>query len=176
VFAHRDETGKTQMRRRHKKGQQQSHHHAADGDFVRNDEMLKINERRRDQSRNAERTAPRPPRGTGCPKKSQHSAKTVPVNASTRKVAHGNFLFAVGALAPQPKPRHQRNVQIPRNGISAMRAMGGRMDNALIPRHPVNANVQETAHHATQRKEAHRPKMKRDLRQDFWIENGIGHP
>jgi hypothetical protein len=49
------------------------------------------------------------------------------------------------------------------------------MDNALIPRHPVDADVQETTHHAAQRKEAERPKMKRNLCQDFGIKN-INHP
>jgi hypothetical protein len=49
------------------------------------------------------------------------------------------------------------------------------MDNALIPRHPVDAYVQEAAYHAAQREETQRPKMKWDLCQDFWIEN-IDHP
>ena len=41
---------KSQMRLRGEKRQEQPRHHAADGDFIGNDEMLKINEGRRNQA------------------------------------------------------------------------------------------------------------------------------
>ncbi len=49
------------------------------------------------------------------------------------------------------------------------------MNDAFFPRHPVNADVQETAHDASEGKEARCPKLRRNLGQDFGIEDGI-HP
>jgi len=68
---------------------------------------------------------------------------------------------AVLAAPAQRQPRHQRDVQIPRDGIFAVRAMRWRRDDAHAQRQPVDAHVQKAADDASQREENQRPKMER---------------
>ena len=51
---------------------------------------------------------------------------------------------------------------MPRDGIVAARTVRRRADNALATRHPVNADVEKTAHDAAEQEKDGRPEMKRD--------------
>jgi hypothetical protein len=46
------------------------------------------------------------------------------------------------------------------------------MDDAFLARHPVDADIQKTAHDTSKRKKGRRPKRKRDLSKNLWIEDG----
>lgn len=80
---------------------------------------------------------------------------------------------AIFTTPAQHQPRHERDVQIPRNRIFAMRTMRWRRDDAQAQRHSVNADIQKAAHHAAKHKKAQRPKMERHRRPVMWIENGV---
>jgi len=79
-----------------------------------------------------------------------------------QKIATGNGRFAVGAFATQINPGEQRDVEIPGNGVLAMRTVGARRNHALAERHSVNADIEKTADHATEGEEDQRPEMERN--------------
>src|SRR5665213_3665978 len=83
------------------------------------------------------------------------------------EIARRNGRAAIFTFAAEPKPRHERNVQVKWNRVFAMRAMRRRRDDAQFQRHPVNADVQKAADDAAERKKANRPEMKRNERPIF---------
>src|SRR5438477_2905750 len=89
-----------------------------------------------------------------------------------KEVANRDGCFAVGAFAPQINPGKQRDVEIPGNSVLTARAMRAGKHNALAQRHSMNANIQKTAHHATEREEDQRPKMEWNEHPLMRIENG----
>ncbi len=78
-------------------------------------------------------------------------------NEITRRDGHA----AVFAATLQRQPRHQRDVQPPRDGIFAMRTVRRRRDDAHAQRQPVDADVQEAPHDAAEHDEAQRPEVER---------------
>src|SRR5262245_8938133 len=92
-----------------------------------------------------------------------------------QKVTNRNWGPAIAAFATQVNPRKQRDVEIPWNGVLAMRAMGGRRNNTLAERHPVDANVEETSYHRAEHEDHDRPKMERDCMPVLGVEDGIKH-
>ena len=90
-----------------------------------------------------------------------------------QKIADGDRRGAIGAFPAQVKPGHQRHIQIPGDGVIAVRAMRGRADNAFVPRHPVDADIEKAADHAAKTKKYERPEVKRDACPDFGIKHGV---
>ena len=68
----------------------------------------------------------------------------------------------MGAAAPQVKPGNQRDIEIPRNVIIAMRAMGRGEDDIFSARQPVDTDVKEAAHDAAEDEKGNCPEMERD--------------
>ena len=85
-------------------------------------------------------------------------------------VTHRNRRFAIRAFPSQVNPGDQRDVQEPRNAIPTIWAMGPRPDYAQVQRHPVNANVQKTPHHAPEHEKHNRPEVKRNSAPELRIE------
>ena len=79
--------------------------------------------------------------------------------------------FAIGAFPAQIKPGQKRYVQKPGNGIIAVRTVRGWADDAFIPRHAIDADIEKTADHAAKGKKHERPKFRRDARPDFRIKH-----
>ena len=125
--------------------------------------MFEVNECCRDQSGEKNRVNERHRQGlkrmTGITKRQPAAQKRHAREQFHNEITHGDGRAAIFAASAQRQPRHQRNVQIPRDGILAVRAMRSGRDDAHAQRQPVDAHVQKAADNAAECEEDERPKM-----------------
>ena len=132
---------------RDQRAQKNSQRRPAQGDFIRNNEMLEVDESRRQQKR-----------GEGEIGHSQGKTEFQPQSqkdASSQKldqwVSEGNRRAASRAFAAKKNPAHHREVFIPRDGFFAGGAERSfRIQQAHPTRHPMDAGIQKRSRHRAQ--------------------------
>src|SRR5258708_3748221 len=155
-----------------REGAKEAHDHAADGDFVGNDEMFKINEGGDDQAREKDAIDQNQPDrllAEHQPASQKHHAG----QEFDEKIANGNGRAAVGAFAAKIKPGDERQVEVPGNGVIAMRAVRRRKDDAFSARQAMNADIEKAADHAAKKEENQGPEMKRHQGPIVRVEDGV---
>src|SRR5216683_6533680 len=130
------------MKRGHGEGTKKSQDDAAEGDFIGDDEVLEINERRDDESGQQQTIHHRqrrrlPPDGEPTAEEGRGGQQFDP------KIADRDRRAAVRAPAAKKQPGEERNIEMPGNRIAAMRTMRPGSNQALSAGHPVDADVQK---------------------------------
>ena len=88
-------------------------------------------------------------------------------------VAEGDDDMTIGTASTQVKPGNQWDVQIPRDGVIAVGAVGRWTDNTLTDRNAVDADIEKTTNDRPKDKKNNRPKMKGHPSPRFRIKHGV---
>ena len=147
------EVRRLSVERRDREAQQHPRHRPADGDFVRDDEVLEVDERGDDEERRHDpirkRQHPRmgrPARRSPRPHFPPHGEKEQPGEQLHAEVAEGNPRAAIRALSAQDQPGEQRDIVVQRDLIFAGRTKRAlRLIDRQAQRHAVDADVEEGA-------------------------------